>query len=106
MRRVEQNGSWSLFCPNEAPGLFDVYGEEFDRLFEKYESQGLARKTIRAQELWMAILSSQVKSGPCLVNYPYPLSLGVGGDWNTLHLVQRCLQFEVKPKESWDDSLE
>jgi len=61
MKRIEQNGLWSLFCPNEAPGLCDVYGDEFDRLYELYESKGIARKTIRAQELWMAILNSQVR---------------------------------------------
>ena len=63
MRRVEQNGAWSLFCPNEAPGLCDVWGKDFDELYEKYEKSGLARKTIRAQELWFAVLTSQVETG-------------------------------------------
>lgn len=63
MKRVEANGEWSLFCPNEAPGLFDCYGEEFEALYAKYEAQGLARKTIKAQQLWFAILESQIETG-------------------------------------------
>ena len=46
MKRVEQNGTWSLFCPNEAPGMADVWGDEFEALYEKYEKEGRARKTI------------------------------------------------------------
>lgn len=70
MRRVEQNGYWSLFCPNEAPGLFDVFGAAFDELYDKYEqTPGLARKTIRAQELWFAILTSQVETGTPYILY-------------------------------------
>jgi ribonucleoside-diphosphate reductase alpha chain len=63
MKRVEANGQWSLFCPHECPGLGDTYGEEFERLYEKYESEGKARKTIQAQELWFHILESQVETG-------------------------------------------
>ncbi|KAL0078936.1 ribonucleotide reductase [Phycomyces blakesleeanus] len=63
MKRVESNGSWSLFCPNEAKGLYDCYGEEFDRLYTKYENEGRARKTVEAQKLWFAILDSQVETG-------------------------------------------
>ncbi len=63
MKRVEQNGTWSLFCPNEAPGLPDVWGPEFETLYERYEQEGRARKTFPAQELWFAILSSQVETG-------------------------------------------
>lgn len=63
MRRVESNGQWSLFCPNEAPGLADVWGEEFEKLYERYEREGKARKTIRAQQLWFAILEAQVETG-------------------------------------------
>jgi ribonucleotide reductase alpha subunit len=48
MKRVRDNQDWSLFCPNEAKGLYEVYGEEFERLYIKYESQGIARKTIKA----------------------------------------------------------
>jgi ribonucleoside-diphosphate reductase alpha subunit len=63
MKRVEQNGEWSLFCPNEAPGLADCYGEDFERLYEKYEREGKARKTIKAQDLWFEILESQIETG-------------------------------------------
>lgn len=63
MRRVEENGEWSLFCPHEAPGLADTYGKDFEALYEKYEKEGRARKTIKAQELWFAILEAQVETG-------------------------------------------
>ncbi|KAL7269356.1 ribonucleotide-diphosphate reductase subunit rnr1 [Rhizina undulata] len=64
MRRVETNGEWSMFCPNEAPGLADCYGEEFDALYEKYEkTPGLPRKTIKAQKLWYSILEAQTETG-------------------------------------------
>ncbi|HKC36896.1 MAG TPA: ribonucleoside-diphosphate reductase subunit alpha, partial [Chitinophagaceae bacterium] len=63
MKRVEENGNWSLFCPNEAPGLAECYGYEFEQLYEKYEAEGRARKTVKAQELWFAILESQIETG-------------------------------------------
>uniref|UniRef100_A0A7S3R0A3 Ribonucleoside-diphosphate reductase n=1 Tax=Dunaliella tertiolecta TaxID=3047 RepID=A0A7S3R0A3_DUNTE len=63
MRRVEANGEWSLFCPNEAEGLADCWGEEFDQLYEKYESMGRARRVVRAQQLWFAILEAQIETG-------------------------------------------
>ncbi|GAA5945253.1 hypothetical protein JCM3775_001899 [Rhodotorula graminis] len=63
MERVEQAGDWPLFCPAEAPGLADVYGDEFKALFEKYEKEGRAKKTIPAQKLWYAILEAQVETG-------------------------------------------
>ena len=63
MKRVEADGEWSLFCPNEAPGLAECWGDRFEELYEKYESEGRARKIIRAQELWFAILNSQVETG-------------------------------------------
>lgn len=63
MKRVEADAEWSLFCPNEAPGLQDCYGEEFEKLYEKYEREGKARKTIKAQELWFAILDGQIETG-------------------------------------------
>ncbi len=63
MQRVKENGDWSLFCPNECPGLSDSYGGEFEALFHKYEQEGKARKTIKAQELWFAILDSQIETG-------------------------------------------
>ena len=63
MKRVEADGNWSLFCPNEAAGLHEVWGREFEELYEKYENEGRARKTIKAQELWYAILVSQIETG-------------------------------------------
>ncbi len=63
MKRVKSNGDWSLFCPNEAKGLCDVYGDEFEKLYQKYEMEGKARKTIKAQELWFAICDSQIETG-------------------------------------------
>ena len=63
MKRVEQDGDWPLFCPNEAPGLHEVWGEEFEELFMKYEAEGRARKTLKAQKLWYAILEAQVETG-------------------------------------------
>jgi ribonucleoside-diphosphate reductase alpha chain len=63
MKRVENNEEWSLFCPNEAPGLSDCHGEEFERLYEKYEKEGRARETIKAQELWFEVLESQIETG-------------------------------------------
>lgn len=63
MKRVEDNAEWSLFCPSEAKGLADVYGDEFEKLYEKYEREGKARQTIKAQDLWFAILESQTETG-------------------------------------------
>ena len=63
MQRVESGGKWSLFCPNEAPGLQDVHSDEFVALYEKYESEGRARKTVPAQALWRAIVDSQIETG-------------------------------------------
>ncbi|HEY5368406.1 MAG TPA: ribonucleoside-diphosphate reductase subunit alpha [Hanamia sp.] len=63
MKRVEADGEWSLFCPNEAPGLQDCWGEKFEELYTRYESEGKAKKTIKAQELWFTILESQIETG-------------------------------------------
>ncbi|MEB3245725.1 MAG: ribonucleoside-diphosphate reductase subunit alpha [Vampirovibrionales bacterium] len=63
MQRVEQNGTWSLFCPNEAPGLADCWGEKFEQLYARYEQEGRARRTVKAQELWFAILEAQIETG-------------------------------------------
>ena len=68
MERVDTNGDWTLFCPSEAPGLADVVGDEFKTLYERYEREGLGRKTVKAQKLWFHILDSQIESGtPYLV---------------------------------------
>ena len=63
MKRIENNESWSLFCPNEAPGLADCWGEDFERLYEKYEKEGKYRKQIKAQDLWFEILEAQIETG-------------------------------------------
>ena len=63
MKRVEQGGTWSLFCPDRAKGLSDVYGEEFEKLYVKYEEEGLANVTIPAAEVWKAIIKSQTETG-------------------------------------------
>jgi ribonucleoside-diphosphate reductase alpha chain len=63
MERVEKNESWSLMCPNECPGLADVWGEEFVKLYEGYEKACKARKTIPARKLWQSILELQIESG-------------------------------------------
>jgi len=69
MERVKEGGDWSLFCPNEAPGLSDSYGEEFNALYHKYEQEGKARKTVKAQEIWFAILESQTETGTPYILY-------------------------------------
>ncbi len=69
MKRVESNESWSLFCPNEAPGLADCYGDEFERLYEKYEKEGKFRKQIKAQDLWFEILEAQIETGTPYILY-------------------------------------
>lgn len=63
MKRVESNDVWSLFCPNEAPGLADCYGDEFEKLYEKYEKEGRYRKQVKAQDLWFEVLESQIETG-------------------------------------------
>ncbi len=63
MKRVEENSTWSLFCPNEAPGLADCWGAEFEALYTRYEQEGKARKVIQARELWSAIIDSQIETG-------------------------------------------
>ena len=63
MKRVEENGEWTLMCPNECPGLPETHSAEFEALYTKYEKEGRGRKTIKAQELWFKILDSQVETG-------------------------------------------
>jgi ribonucleoside-diphosphate reductase alpha chain len=63
MKRVEEEGDWSLFCPNEAPGLADCHGEEFEKLYAKYEAEGRQRKKIKARDLWSAIIEAQIETG-------------------------------------------
>ena len=63
MKRVEENGKWTLMCPNECPGLYDCHSDKFDKLYVKYEKEGKGRKTINARELWEKILESQIETG-------------------------------------------
>jgi len=63
MKRVESDGNWSLFCPDQARGLSDVYGKEFEELYEKYESEGIATKVVPASDIWKAIIKSQSETG-------------------------------------------
>ena len=63
MKRVEENAEWTLMCPNECPDLYNVHGDEFDKLYLKYESEGRGRKTIKARDLWEKILESQIETG-------------------------------------------
>ncbi|ODV83244.1 hypothetical protein CANARDRAFT_203632 [[Candida] arabinofermentans NRRL YB-2248] len=69
MKRIEQNGEWTLFSPSEAPGLHDVYGDEFEALYEKYEREGKGRQTVKAQKLWYAILEAQTETGTPFMLY-------------------------------------
>lgn len=69
MKRVKENSHWSLFCPNEAPGLFDVYGKKFEALYEQYEREGRARRVVKAQDLWFAILEAQIETGTPYILY-------------------------------------
>ena len=63
MRRVKENKDWTLMCPDKCPGLSDVYGEEFDKLYEKYEKEGRGNKTVPARSIWFKILDSQIETG-------------------------------------------
>ncbi|MBA4319327.1 MAG: ribonucleoside-diphosphate reductase subunit alpha [Flavobacterium sp.] len=63
MKRVQEDTYWTLMCPNECPGLYDVYGEEFEAMYIDYETRGKGRKTIKARELWEKILESQIETG-------------------------------------------
>jgi ribonucleoside-diphosphate reductase alpha chain len=63
MKRVQEDSTWTLMCPNECPGLYDVYGDEFEAMYIDYEFRGKGRKTIKARELWEKILESQIETG-------------------------------------------
>ena len=85
LQRVAANAPWSLFCPNEAPGLADVWGDEFKALYERYEAEGRARTSIPAQKLWFAIMESQIETGT-----PYLLYKVCVHEYVRTHLV--CAQ--------------
>lgn len=69
MRRVEEDGDWSLMCPHECPGLSDCWGEEFEQLYERYEREGRARRAVKAQKLWAAIVEAQIETGTPYMTY-------------------------------------
>ncbi len=69
MERVKEDGEWSFFCPNECPGLYDAYGENFKTLYRKYEQSGKARKTMKAQDVWFGVLESQIETGTPYILY-------------------------------------
>ncbi|AHC54834.1 ribonucleotide reductase large subunit [Tunisvirus fontaine2] len=109
MKRVRDNAQWSLFCPNEAPGLDEVYGRDFETLYERYEKEGRAKKTVKAQELWHHILVAQVEVGMPFIAYkdavcrksnqknfgmPHSLNLCVAGD--TCILTREKGQVEIE----------
>nr|GFB69728.1 ribonucleoside-diphosphate reductase large subunit [Tanacetum cinerariifolium] len=76
------NGQWSLFCPNEAPGLADCWGQEFETLYTQYEKQGKAKTVVQAQNLWFEVLKSQIETGT-----PYMLYKGVPAESQPSKLV-------------------
>lgn len=69
MERVKENGDWTLFSPDEAPGLDDAYGDDFNKLYTKYESEGKGRKTVKAQDLWYKIIEAQIETGTPYILY-------------------------------------
>jgi ribonucleoside-diphosphate reductase alpha subunit len=72
MKRVEEDGDWTLFCPSEAPGLADCHSAKFEELYTRYEAEGLGRKTIKAQKLWFQILDCQMETGTPYLLYKDP----------------------------------
>ena len=75
MRRVQENGDWSLMCPDECQGLTSTYGAEFDSLYEYYEAAGTFRKKVKAQAIWLAIIKSQVETGTPYLCYKDPINV-------------------------------
>jgi ribonucleoside-diphosphate reductase alpha chain len=69
MERVKENAKWSLFCPNECPGLSDVFSDKFKTLYEQYETEGKARKIVNARDLWFKILDAQMETGTPYILY-------------------------------------
>ena len=69
MERIKTDGSWTLMCPDECPGLSDVYGEEFVELYKKYESEGRGKKTVKARDLWFQVLDAQMETGTPYILY-------------------------------------
>ena len=93
MQRVEEGGNWSLMCPSECPGLNDVYGEEFNELYLKYESEGRARKTVPAADVWKSIIKSQVETGNPYMFYKDSINRKNGQ--KNLGVIKRALCSEI-----------
>jgi ribonucleoside-diphosphate reductase alpha chain len=103
MKRVKEEGKWTLFCPNEAPGLSDCWGDEFEALYEQYEAEGRARKTINARDLWTTILDSQVETGTPYMLYKDAANRksnqqNLGTIKSSVIFVQRLLNIHQKTK--------
>jgi ribonucleoside-diphosphate reductase subunit M1 len=94
MKRVEANGAWSLFWPNEALGLHEVHGEEFVAQYEKYEKESRQRKTIPARKLWNAILEGQIETGG-----PFVLCKDSANGTNKLLMIICTHEFIVSPEK-------
>lgn len=69
MERVKEGGDWTLMCPDECPGLHEVYGDNFVELYTKYEKEGRGRKTIKAQKIWETIIDSQIETGTPYIGF-------------------------------------
>lgn len=105
MKRVEQNGEWSLFCPNEAPGLHDVHGAEFEALYEKYVKEGRARRTIPAQKLWYAILEAQIETGGPFMLYKDAANGEYIYHRRLFHILISTFHSQIKSTKSWHDQV-
>lgn len=101
MKLVESDGEWALFCPNEAPGLSDTYGEDFEKLYHKYLEEGRERETIKARQLWNAILEAQVETGT-----PYMLYKVRNNPLTPPKFLSGRMQFEIESEESWGDKMQ
>ena len=69
MERVKEGGDWTLMCPDECPGLHEVYGDDFVELYTKYEKEGRGRKVIKAQKIWETIIDSQIETGTPYIGF-------------------------------------
>lgn len=100
---VEQDGEWSLMCPNECPGLYTCYGPEFEELYIRYEKSGKARKTVSAQKLWFSILDAQMESSHPFMCYKGKWERDGEGEKDLysdyLTSMDRCGKYKKQPKE-------
>jgi ribonucleoside-diphosphate reductase alpha chain len=101
MKRVKENSTWSLFCPFDAPGLEDVYGDEYEELYTKYEKEGKAKKTVKAQDLWFEILKSQIETGGPYMLYKDKCQLSNQSNLGVIKCSNLCSEILIysSPKE-------